>query len=100
GVVAHEPQPTRETPQHMVAEELHATPFEMTCISKRRARLFPARNRGLSNPGFHPSPPSSSETTKRLAARTRRWRATAQTADASIPTATTPSPPTCRAPAR
>src|SRR5256714_13955087 len=100
GVVAHEPQPTRETPQHVIAEEFHATPFEMTCISQRRARLFPARNLGLSNPGFHPSPPSSSETTKRLAARTPRWRATAQTADASISTATTPSATSCRARAR
>src|SRR5256886_13076665 len=100
GVVAHEPQPTRETPQHVIAEELHATPFEMTCISKRRARLFPARNLGLSNPGFHPSPPSSSETTKRLAARTPRWRATVQTAGDSISTANTPSATSCRARAR
>src|SRR5947208_1523424 len=100
GVVAHEPQPTCETPQHVIAEELHASPREITSMSNRRARLFPVRNLGSSNPGFHSRPSSSSETTKRLAARTRRWRATAQTAAASISTATTPRATSWRARAR
>src|SRR5437867_11156947 len=53
-VVAHEAQPACETSEHVIAEELHTMPFEITRISKRRARLFPARNLGSSNPGFHP----------------------------------------------
>src|SRR5439155_19903803 len=38
GVVAHEPQPTCETPQHVITEEFHASPCEMTSMSNRRAR--------------------------------------------------------------
>src|SRR5256714_4785897 len=97
GVVAHEPQPTGETPQHVIAEELHASPREITSMSNRRARLFLVRNLGSSNPGFHSRPPSSSETTKRLAARTPRCRATAQRAAASISTAPPPRATSSRA---
>src|SRR2546427_12287330 len=89
-VVAHEPQPAGETPKHVIAEEFHAAPLEITSTSKRRARLFAARNRGASKPAFHSLPPSSSETTRRLAVRRRRCRATAHKAAASISTATTP----------
>src|SRR5438876_5487668 len=100
GVVTHEPQPTCETPLHVIAEELHASPREITSMSNRRVRLFAVRNLGSSNPGFHSRPPSSSETTKRLAARTPRCRATAQRAAASISTATTPRATSWRARAR
>src|SRR2546430_8943186 len=100
GVVAHEPQPTCETPQHVIAEELHASPREITSMSNRRARLFPVRNLGSSNPGFHSRPPSSSETTKRLAARTPRCSTTVQKPAASTSTATTPRATTWRARAR
>src|SRR5207249_1535030 len=43
GVVTHEPQPTCETPQHVIAEELHASPREITSMSNRRVRLFAVR---------------------------------------------------------
>src|SRR2546425_5212976 len=68
-VVADEPQPACEASQHLIAEELHVRSPEITSMSRRRARLFPSRNRGSSKPAFHSLPPSSSETTRRLAVR-------------------------------
>src|SRR5206468_12358092 len=79
-VVAHEAQPACETSEHVIAEELHTMPFEITRISKRRARLFPARSLGSANAGFHPSPPRPADPAKSRPPGTPRWRAPAPTA--------------------
>ena len=68
-VVPEEPEPLCERPKHVVAEELHGHCLERASTRARIAVLFARRNRASRNPGFHPSPPRSSETTIRLAAR-------------------------------
>src|SRR5437762_11864008 len=72
GVVSHEPQPASEAPEHVVAEDLHGNSRLRASMTTRRARCFPRRKAGCRNPAFHSSPPSSSDTTKRLAMRAPR----------------------------
>ena len=72
GVVPHEPEPSGETPEHVVAEELHNPTFESASTTARIAFRFVRRKRGFWKPGFQPSPPSSSQTTMRLATWRRR----------------------------
>src|SRR6266571_2450358 len=61
-IIAHETQPTGETPKHVIAEELHAAPLEITSTSKRRVHRrrrgdWPFGDDDAARPPTKPRPP-------------------------------------------